>query len=350
MERKIHIYPAIRRIISTLLTVSLLACFFGGCGRQVDQGPDTELCLYYVTVDDSSVVPVPFEAPVVDFDDSNQERYYEKLIMTWIDALSGVPENLSYKSPIDSGLEVQNVTYLSGQATIDFNSVYFMAQQQTEVLRRAAIVKTLLQIDGVESIAFTVEGSPITDSKQAPIGAMTADTFVSNPGAEINAYETTKVLVYFADAEGTMLTARTENVGYISNISMERLVVDRVIAGPLNDKAYPTVSPSVKVLNVTTKDGICYVNFDESFLTKTLKVSDEVVIYSFVNSLTELPNVSKVQFMIDSETEVSFGDHIYLSEPFERNLEIISTEENRSSGENVPADEEDAAAEEAPAE
>ena len=25
------------------------------------------------------------------------------------------------------------------------------------------------------------------------------------------------------------------------------------------------------------------------------------------------------------ETEVTFGDHIYLSEPFERNLEIVST-------------------------
>ena len=99
-----------------------------------------------------------------------------------------------------------------------------------------------------------------------------------------------------------------------------------MIAGPLTDKAYPTVSPTLKVLNVTTKDGVCYVNLDNSFLTKTLKVSDEAVIYSFVNSLTELPNVNKVQFMIDSETEVSFGDHMYLSEPFERNLELIATD------------------------
>ncbi len=324
---KLHKTPSFVRLTCMLTAVALCFALLPGCGKADSEKPDAEVYLYYVTTDDSSVVPVPFEAPVIDFDDSNEERYYEMLIKTWIDALSGVPENISYKSPIDSGMDVVNVTYLSGQATLDFNSVYYVAQQQTEVLRRAAIVKTLLQIDGVESIAFTVDGIPITDSKQVPIGAMTADTFVSNPGAEINAYETTKVLVYFTDAEGTMLIGRTENVGYISNISMERLVVDRVIAGPLNDKTFPTVSPTLKVLNVTTKDGICYVNFDNSFLTKNLKVSDEVVIYSFVNSLTELPNVNKVQFMIDSETEVSFGDHIYLSEPFERNLELVSTEE-----------------------
>lgn len=325
-NRKPDILRVCRRIVSVVASLSLLAALLSGCTKEADE-QDAQVYLYYVTVDDSGVVPVPFDAPVIDLDDSNEEVYYEKLIKTWIDALSGVPSNISLKSPIDSGMGVQNVTYLSGQATLDFNSVYFVAQQQTEVLRRAAIVKTLLQIDGVESIAFTVEGTPITDSKQVPIGAMTADTFVSNPGAEINAYETTKVLIYFTDAEGTMLIGRTENVGYISNISMERLVVDRVIAGPLNNKTFPTVSPTLKVLNVTTKDGICYVNFDNSFLNKTLKVTDEVVIYSFVNSLTELPNVNKVQFMIDSETEVSFGDHIYLSDPFERNLEIISTEE-----------------------
>ena len=50
---------------------------------------------------------------------------------------------------------------------------------------------------------------------------------------------------------------------------------------------------------------------------------DEVVLYAFVNSLTELPNINKVQFMIDSETEISFGEHSYLNEPFERNLEIV---------------------------
>lgn len=316
-----HFY---RRILCVLLCFALLS----GCSQPAREtaSPD-EVYLYYVTADDSAVVPVPFEAPDPGEPGTDEVAFYEKEIMAWIDALSGVPENLEYKSPIDNGMGVNAITYLSGQATLDFDSSYLNAPAQTEVLRRAAIVKTLVQIDGVESVAFTVEGMPITDSKQVPIGIMTADTFVSNPGAEINAYETTTVQVYFADEEGTMLIGRTENVGYISNISMERLVVDRVIAGPLTDKAFPTVSPTLKVLNVTTKDGICYVNLDDSFLTKTLKVSDEVVIYSFVNSLTELPNVSKVQFMIDSETEISFGDHIYLSDPFERNLELIATED-----------------------
>ena len=74
---------------------------------------------------------------------------------------------------------------------------------------------------------------------------------------------------------------------------------------------------------VTTKDGVCYVNLSKEFLVKQGNLTDEVVLYSFVNSLTELSNVNKVQFMIDSETEISFGEHSYLNTPFERDLELI---------------------------
>ena len=315
-----------KRYVLIMLMIAFAIISLAGCGRSNDEDvePDQQVFLYYVTIDDSGIVQVPFEKPVIEQKGLDDKAYYEKVVSSWITALSGVPENRDYKSPIDNGMGVRSITYLSGQLSLDFDSVYLNTESLAEVLRRAAIVKTLIQIDGIEGITFTVAGNPLVDSKQMPIGVMTADTFVSNPGAEINSYETTTVKVYFADEEGEMLIGRTENVGYISNISMERLVVDRVIAGPLNDKTYPTVANTIKVLNVTTKDGICYVNFDDSFLTKTQKVSDEVVIYSFVNSLTELPNVNKVQFMIDSESEISFGDHIYLSDPFERNLDIIS--------------------------
>lgn len=315
-----------KRYVLIMLMIAFAMISLAGCGRSNDEDvePDQQIFLYYVTTDDSGIVQVPFEKPVIEQKGLDDKAYYEKVVSSWITALSGVPENRDYKSPIDNGMGVRSITYLSGQLSLDFDSVYLNTESLAEVLRRAAIVKTLIQIDGIEGITFTVAGNPLVDSKQMPIGVMTADTFVSNPGAEINSYETTTVKVYFADEEGEMLIGRTENVGYISNISMERLVVDRVIAGPLNDKTYPTVANTIKVLNVTTKDGICYVNFDDSFLTKTQKVSDEVVIYSFVNSLTELPNVNKVQFMIDSESEISFGDHIYLSDPFERNLDIIS--------------------------
>ncbi len=118
----------------------------------------------------------------------------------------------------------------------------------------------------------------------------------------------------------------TEAVAYNSNISMEKLVCEHIISGPLSGGSYPVTSPDVRLMAVTTKDGVCYVNLSKEFLQKQGNLRDEVVLYSFVNSLTELPNVNKVQFMIDSETEISFGEHSYLNAPFERDLALVNSE------------------------
>lgn len=304
----------------------IMNIIFIGCDNDTAATDKSPTYLYYVSNDETKIIPVEYTQVEIDEKFEDDKDYYEALCKAWINALSGLPDDLSLKSPIDNGMGVKSVTYLSGLLTLDFDEVYLQKDSISEVLRRAAIVKTLLQIDGVDGIAFTVAGNPITDSTQNPIGVMTGDTFVSNSGAEINSYETTTLQLYFADEMGERLVGTKEKVGYISNISMERLVVDRIVAGPITKKAYPTVDSTLKVLNVTTKDGVCYVNFDTPFLTKTQRVSDEVLLYSFVNSLTELPNISKVQFMVDSESEITFGDHTYLSDPFERNLELIATE------------------------
>ena len=103
-------------------------------------------------------------------------------------------------------------------------------------------------------------------------------------------------------------------------------MTEQVIEGPTVAGVAPTVTPATKILGVTIKDGICYLNLSAEFLTISYPVSEEMVIYSLVNSLTELPNVNKVQISIDGESDMYFGDHILMSTIFERNLEIVETE------------------------
>ena len=80
-------------------------------------------------------------------------------------------------------------------------------------------------------------------------------------------------------------------------------------------------------LSISVKDGICYVNFDENFLTQVYNVSTDVAIYSVVNSLVELNNVNKVQITINGETNIMFRESVSLSTVFERNLNIVTTAE-----------------------
>ena len=111
---------------------------------------------------------------------------------------------------------------------------------------------------------------------------------------------------------------------------MEKLVLEQLIAGPSEEdgEAYPVISSAAKVLGVTVKDGVCYVNLDENALTQIGNVTAETEIYAIVNSLAELPNINRVQIAVGGKTDVVFREKVQLSTAFDRNLDLVyGTEE-----------------------
>ena len=151
---------------------------------------------------------------------------------------------------------------------------------------------------------------------------MSADQFIDNDGNEINTYELTRNKLHFANEDGDKLIAAYREKHYSTNTPLERFVVEELISGPSGQVPglYPTVNPETKIINVMTKDGICYVNFDSSFLTVVNNVSTELAVYSIVDSLVELSNINKVQILVNGEVPNSFT-----TTTFERNLDYVTT-------------------------
>lgn len=199
----------------------------------------------------------------------------------------------------------------------------------TEILVRAALVRTLSQAEGINHVLMTVGGQPLTDNIGVTVGPMTADAFIDNAGEEMNTYEGVKLKLYFANETGDGLVEVIKPVEYNSNISMEKLVVEYLVKGPDTEDAFPVINPATKILGVTVKDGICYVNVDENFMTQIYNVTADVVIYSIVNSLVELSNVNKVQIAVNGKTDIVFRETFNLVNLYERNLELIKTGENQ---------------------
>ena len=77
------------------------------------------------------------------------------------------------------------------------------------------------------------------------------------------------------------------------------------------------------MISVVTTDYICYVNFDPSFLEQNQVVSDELMIYSIVNSLCELPYVNGVQLLVDVESEIMLHKTFSLAQVLRRNTDLI---------------------------
>lgn len=294
-----------------------LLLVFAGCTQQQEhEVGEKEYQIYYLNKSETKITPVSFYTGETDT---------EKLIRLLITQLRTNPEDTGLRATISDAMQPGQYRLSEESLSLDFGKGYEELIPTTEVLTRAAIVRTLCQLEQVEYVTFTIENDALLDRSGTPVGVMSADTFVENTGNEINAYELAQLTLYFADDSGTGLLKVAREEMYNSNISMERLVVDKVIAGPQTEEedVYPAVNPATKVLGVTVKDGVCYVNLDSAFLVQVDNVNADVTVYAIVNSLMELNNVNKVQLSVDGETKVVYRESISLENPLDRNYEIV---------------------------
>lgn len=252
-----------------------------------------------------------------------QSKNEEGLLREMMEVMRETPTDDELKPVIPEDVKLLDFDFEHNQLYLDFSPEYKKMPKVYEVLCRAAIVRTLGQIDGVEYVDFQVNGEPLTDLEGKEIGLMNEDQFIENAGEEINAYKTADLTLYFANKAGDKLVGQRVAMEYNSNISLEKLIVEQLIAGPPFEGAYPTIPSETKLLNISIKDNICYVNLDEGFLGTGYNVIESIPVYSIVNSLIENTDAQKVQISINGETNRMFRESINFDTIFEKNEGLI---------------------------
>lgn len=319
----ITVMSGTKKILLLAIFVFMVACMTG-CGDDTqDSSGGRTYSVYYVNNEETGIFSKSYQTATEDG---------QELLDELMGQLAVISEKKEYKAPLSGDFAILGYTLESGQLAINFDEHYKEMDSIKEILVRAAIVRTLSQVRDVSYISFAVNNEPLMDNGGAVVGNMSADMFIDNEGNEINTYEKVNLHLYFANETGDRLVEENQrNVVYNSNISIEKLVVEKLIEGPLSEGSYPTINPDTRIVSVTVKDRICYVNLDEVFLNQPYNVTSDVTIYSITNSLVELPNVSKVQISINGETSVFYKESVSLTTLFERNLDLIT---NAASADN----------------
>jgi germination protein M len=298
-----------KKTVSFLL-VLLIMISLAACNNNNKASVETiEVSVYYIDTKTSALVSEPYQLISKERDEQIKELLY---------MLKLNPENLLHKSAFPEVVTVKEFTFNEDSSlTINFEPNYSELPGIDEVLCRAAIVKTLSQIADVEYIQFAVNGQPLMDPNGKLVGIMTKDDFIDNTGTE------TKIKLYFANATGDGLVEYVTDITYTGSGSLEELVLKELMKGPTEIGMYPTIPAGTDLLQVEMKEGVCYLDFNGKFMEKIPKLKDEIAIYSVVNTLIELPYISKVQFLINGEAQPVFGDGISFDGFFERKLSLI---------------------------
>ncbi len=310
-----------KKILSILLTICLLSSMMIGCGYG---NADGDYKIYYINTDKSGITGVNYDFTAEDTDG---------MITEAIDMLGADPDDIDYVTTIPSKVEIKRWELTGDDLVLYFVGEYDSMDIFTEILVRAAIVKTLVQIDGVESVSFNINNTPLTDSTGEAVGSMSGDTFIDDFGQETDSLLSTTLTLYFASADGMSLVAEDRQVYYSRSVSEEKLIIEQLLKGPDSEGLLSTLPTGTKLNSISiSEDGVCIVNFDAAFETAITGVTENVTVYSVVDSLTEMNSIKQVQILVNGETPHISNVDMDLSGAVSRNEDIINIVSDEEEG------------------
>lgn len=315
--RKIFRKKALPVTVIVVMVGFILPVFLAACGSSKEK---YEYYVSYIDNKQTQTVQVGYEP---------KSNTREGMIEEFLKELATDTDTVEYVKAIPEGVEVQKWKLEQSCLKLDFNSAYHKLDVITEILCRLAVVRTVTQIEGVESVSFTVRGAPLSDSNGMAVGKMTIDSFVENPGEQINSFQHATLDLYFANMQGDGLVKETQEVYYNSNISMEKLVMEHLISGPKKEEAQKTIPDETKLINIAVVDGSCYVNLDENFKNQNYELQEPIVVYSIVNSLASLDGIDKVQISVNGDTSGKYRDDLDLSQMYQPDYSYVKSQDEQ---------------------
>ncbi len=223
-----------------------------------------------------------------------------------------------------SGKLIDDTTQNKSILEVEFSKEYSQMTTTQEIFFRAALVYTMTSLDFIKYVKILVGGEELQNGSGAAMGLLGRNNININPAISPERLITTQVRLYFGLKDSKNIHLEERFVLVNPNQAIEKYIIEQLIAGPRDVGNIATIPPDTKIRSIKTDESTCYVNLSQEFKAKSLAVPEKVAIYSIVNSLTELPGIRKVQFLIDSKKVDDFKGTLDLSLPFERDETMIT--------------------------
>lgn len=324
-------YLIMRRTITIslrmIVTGMLLALILTGCSQHMtaeSEPEEAEFKIYYTNLEKTGLVSHTYKPESADFEGILNEIMDAFQNPDTADVLSALPEQVIINS---NSIGINEVD-------VDFNAEYLSLDPISELLLRGALVRTLLHLQGVDTIRFTVDSQALKIGDEE-VGPMNEDTFIIPTEDSINSYRNVMLTLYFPKEEGDLLARETRNKYYSSNVNTERLVIEEMLKGPEKAGTLPVAVAGSLISDMSISDGICTVDFSEEINSAppSENVTDpETILYAFTNALIDscqADGIKGVRFKVNGSSDVRFRDQVNLDQVFVRNADLIEGASNK---------------------
>ena len=168
------------------------------------------------------------------------------------------------------------------------------------------------------------------EQKQGEAGSKTVVSSSSNSSSSSSSSsqsgskaQLVNIKVYYPDENATGLVAVEKSIKDTDN--KYQAAVEALMAGT-EKKGLANVFPKkAKLLQVTVSGKVAKVNFSRELQKNFVggSTGEEMLVGSVVNTLTEFPEIQKVQILVDGQEVETLSGHMDLSQPLPRMTELL---------------------------
>lgn len=258
--------------------------------------------------------------------EEHEVKYYdaENLKENVVLQLIKGPDDARNKRVIGKDVEILSVvTEEDGNVVVNFSEEYQTDDSTKNALSAYAVVKSLCALENVNRVKVVVNGEDLKSDDGTTIGYLTSEDI--NLPTDTYTSETREIVLYFPRRDSESLYKEKRTVKVTDQQPVEQYIINELISGPQDDMLNPSLGKDTTLLSVDTYEDICFVNFKSNFIEKNSGNGDKekMAVYSIVNTLTELENIKRVQFLVDGKKAEQFGS-MNIKNPFGRNSVIIN--------------------------
>lgn len=131
------------------------------------------------------------------------------------------------------------------------------------------------------------------------------------------------VKLYFADAQSMQVVPEER---LIAGQPTPELLINELIKGPTSPKLWATLPPSTRLIDVEIEERTAVVNLSQEAMDNHSggSAAELMLVYSVVATLTDLPQIDDVQFLIEGKVYESIWGHMDTTVPIQPDESFIA--------------------------
>ncbi len=165
--------------------------------------------------------------------------------------------------------------------------------------------------------------SPVAPNDPTKMDQQQANALDNPQNPASFAGQTMSVTVYSATKDAMYLVAEKHVVP--KNAHPAQTAIELLLAGTKNTDLVSVMPVGSKLRHISVKDNIAYVDFNDKLVKNNTggSAGEILLVAAIVNTMTEFPDVHKVQILVNGKKIDTISGHMDTSKPLSRSEKIV---------------------------